>query len=104
MLFTDGRYTAQAKAEAAGTRVVIATKPAVTAACEWMVEAGVKRCGFDAVAYDGGRAGAMRKAVPAKVRRGMFVATEPLVARLREVKDADEIAKMRAAARLAAVV
>ena len=37
VLFTDGRYTAQAKLEAAGTRVVIAKKPAVTAACEWMV-------------------------------------------------------------------
>ena len=48
MLFTDGRYTAQAKAEAVGTRVVIAAKPAVAAACEWLAEAGVKRCGFDA--------------------------------------------------------
>src|ERR1700747_3196073 len=36
VLFTDGRYTAQAKAEAAGIRVVIAKKPAVVAACEWM--------------------------------------------------------------------
>src|SRR5215467_4147419 len=49
VLFTDGRYTAQAKGEAAGTRVVIATKPAGTAACEWMIEAGVRRCGFDAL-------------------------------------------------------
>src|SRR5580700_847567 len=48
VLFTDGRYTAQAKSEAAGTRVVIATKPAVVAACEWMAAAGVRRCGFDA--------------------------------------------------------
>ncbi len=36
VLFTDGRYTSQAKAEALGTRVVIAKKPAVIAACEWM--------------------------------------------------------------------
>src|SRR6266566_4217778 len=42
VLFTDGRYTGQAKAEAVGTRVVIASKPAV-----WV------RCGE----YDGGRAG-----------------------------------------------
>ena len=40
VLFTDGRYTAQAKAEAAGTRVVIAAKPAVMAACEWMEAPG----------------------------------------------------------------
>src|ERR1700678_3476004 len=52
-LFTDGRYTAQAKAEAAGVRVTIATGPAAVAACEWMAGegktgAGVRRCGFDA--------------------------------------------------------
>src|ERR1700761_9610220 len=47
-LFTDGRYTAQARLEAAGTKVVIAKKPAVVAACEWLEAAGVKRCGFDA--------------------------------------------------------
>src|SRR5258705_12625603 len=47
VLFTDGRYTAQAKAEAAGTRVVIAAKPAVVAACEWMAEAGVGGGGVD---------------------------------------------------------
>jgi Xaa-Pro aminopeptidase len=100
VLFTDGRYTMQAKDEAAGTRVVIAKKPAATAACEWMVEVGLKRCGFDAVHTTVAALEAMRKAVPAKVRRGMFVAVEPLVARLREVKDNDEIAKIRAAAAL----
>jgi Xaa-Pro aminopeptidase len=42
----------------------------------------------------------MRKALPAAVRRGFFVATQGLVARLREVKDADEVAKMRRAAAL----
>jgi Xaa-Pro aminopeptidase len=100
VLFTDGRYTAQAKAEAAGTRVVIAKKAAVTAACEWMVEVGVKRCGFDAVHTTVAALESMRKAVPAKVRRGMFVAVEPLVSRLREMKDPDEVAMIRAAASL----
>ncbi len=82
-----------------GTRVVIAKKPAVAAACEWMEAAGVRRCGFDAAQTTVAGLEAMRKAVSAKVRRGMFVAVGSLVARLREVKDADEIAKMRAAAR-----
>ena len=100
VLFTDGRYTAQAKAEAAGTRVVIAKKPAVTAACEWMVEAGVKRCGFDAAHTTVAALESLRKTVPAKVRRGMFVALEPVVSRLREVKDADEVQKIRVAAKL----
>ena len=98
MLFTDGRYTGQARAEAAGTRVVIAKKPAVIAACEWLAERSVRRCGFDAAHTTVAALETMRKAVPAKVRRGMFVATEPIVARLREVKDEDEIGRMRAAA------
>jgi Xaa-Pro aminopeptidase len=99
VLFTDGRYTAQAKAEAVGTRVVIATKPAVTAACEWMEETKIGRCGFDAAHTTVASLELMRRAVSGRVRR-MFVPVGPLVARMREVKDADEIAKIRAAARL----
>ena len=100
VLFTDGRYTAQAKAEAAGTRVVIAKKPAIMAACEWMEAAGMKRCGFDAVQTTVAALEAMRKAVSAKVRRGIFQAVGPLIAALREVKDEQEIAAMRKAALL----
>jgi Xaa-Pro aminopeptidase len=104
VLFTDGRYTGQAKAEAVGTKVVIAKKPAVVAACEWVEAAKVRRCGFDAAHTTVAGLDSMRKAVrgasPAKARRGMFVAVGPLVARMREVKDAGEIAKLRAAARV----
>jgi Xaa-Pro aminopeptidase len=98
VLFTDGRYTAQAKAEAVGTRVVIAQKPTMATACEWMEAAGVRRCGFDAAHTTVAALEAIRKAVSAKARRGMFVAVDPLVAKIREVKDADEILRMRAAA------
>jgi Xaa-Pro aminopeptidase len=100
VLFTDGRYTGQAKAEAVGTKVVIAMKPAVTAACEWIAVAKVRRCGFDAAHTTVAALEGMRKALPAKVRRGMFVPVGSLVARMREVKDAEEIAKLRAAARV----
>jgi Xaa-Pro aminopeptidase len=104
-LFTDGRYTAQAKAEAAGVRVVIAAaRPAAVAACEWMAEAGVRRCGFDGTQTTVAVLEVMRKAVAgaltAKATRGLFFDVGPLVAKLREVKDADEIARMRAAAAL----
>ncbi len=99
-LFTDGRYTAQAKAEAKGTRVVIAKKPAVAAACEWMETAGIRRCGFDAAQTTVAALESMRKTVSSRVRRGMFVAVGSLIARLREMKDSDEIEKMRAAANL----
>jgi len=98
VLFTDGRYTAQAKAEALGTRVVISKKPAVVAACEWIEAAGVRRCGFDATHTTVAALETMRKAVSAGVRRGLFVAVGSMVAGLREVKDADEIQRMRKAA------
>ena len=100
VLFTDGRYTAQAKAEVTGTRVVIAKKPVLPSACEWIEAAGVRRCGFDAANTTVAALESMRKAVSAKVRRGIFVAVGPLVARLRELKDAEEIQKIRAAAEL----
>ena len=100
VLFTDGRYTAQAKIEAAGTKVVIAKKPAVTVACEWIEAAGVRRCGFDAAHTTVAALETMRKAVSSKVRRGMFVAVGSLVAGMREVKDKDEITQMRAAAKV----
>jgi Xaa-Pro aminopeptidase len=65
-----------------------------------MAAEGVRRCGFD----DGNTSVAalqqMRAAVPSGVRRKMFVPVGWLVAKLRWVKDAGEIAKMRAAAAL----
>ena len=99
-LFTDGRYTTQAKAEAVGTPVEIGQKAAAVAACEWMAGAGVTRCGFDPARTSVSALEEMRGAVPGKVRRGMFVATGALVGKLREVKDADEITTMRRAAAL----
>jgi Xaa-Pro aminopeptidase len=100
VLFTDGRYIAQANAEAVGSQVVIATKPPLTEACEWIAAARVKRCGFDQTQTTVAALAAMRKVVPAKKRRSLFVPMDPLVARLRQVKDADEIASLRAAAAL----
>ena len=100
VLFTDGRYVAQAKAEAAGTRVVIEKKQALAAACAWIETAGVKRCGFDPGHTTVAVLESMRKTVSAKVRRGIFQPVGQLVARLREAKDADEIAVIRRAAAL----
>jgi Xaa-Pro aminopeptidase len=100
VLFTDGRYTTQAKAETVGSKVVIAAKAAAVAACEWMAEAGVRRCGFDEGNTSVAALKGMQAAVPGKVRRGMFQPIGPLVAKLRWVKDGDEIAKMRKAAAL----
>ena len=100
VLFTDGRYTTQAKAEAVGIKVVIVPKAAAVAACEWMATAGVQRCGFDEGNTTVAALNQMRAATPAGRRRKMFQPVGPLVSQLRWVKDADEIAKMRAAAAL----
>jgi Xaa-Pro aminopeptidase len=99
-LFTDGRYTTQAKAEAAGVRVVIDKKAPGAQAAAWLAAAGVERCGFDAAHTTVTALEGMRKAIPGSVRRSFFMATVGLVARLREVKDTDEIRKMKKAAAL----
>jgi Xaa-Pro aminopeptidase len=98
ILFTDGRYTVQAKAEAAGTQVVIAAKSAAIAAAECLATTGVARCGFDEGNTTVATLKDMRKVLPAAVRRTMFEPVGPLVAKLRWIKDAGEIAKLRAAA------
>jgi Xaa-Pro aminopeptidase len=99
-LFTDGRYTSQAKAETAGLRILIDKSSPAARAAAWLAEAGAARCGFDAGQTTVASLDAMKKALPASIRRGFLVGTDGLVARLREVKDEDEIARMRRAAAL----
>jgi Xaa-Pro aminopeptidase len=104
VLFTDGRYAEQARAEVrasgAGLKVVIERKAPAVLAAAWLAEQGVARAAFDSAMTTVDGLAAMRLAVPAKVRRSLFGATPGLLARLREVKDAGEIAKMRKAAAL----
>jgi len=100
VLFTDGRYRAQAKNEAKGLRVVVEQKPATVLAVEWLVEQGVARCGFDSAHTSVAGWERLRQALPTGKRRGFFVGVEGLVTRLREVKDEDEIDRMRRAADL----
>jgi len=97
-LFTDGRYTTQAKAEVDGVRVVIDKRSPAVQAVEWLAAAGVKKCAFDAGQTTVAALELMKKALPTVVRRSFLVATNGLVARIREVKDKDEIERMRKAA------
>jgi Xaa-Pro aminopeptidase len=99
-LFTDGRYTTQARSEAAGVTVVIDKRSPAVQAVEWLARVGALRCGFDASQTSVEALEGMRKAVPAAKRRGFLVSTSGLIARLREVKDVHEIALMRSAADL----
>ncbi len=108
VLFTDGRYTAQAKAQTveAGVpksqalRVVIDKRSPAVQAVEWLAGLGVANAAFDASQTTVAGADAMRKALPGKLRRSFLLPTQGLVAKIREVKDAGEIAKMRLAAKL----
>ena len=102
-MFTDGRYTAQARAEAPDIRVVVGKKSAAVLAAEWLVARGVTQCAFDARQTTVAALEAMRKALPKELgaaRRRFFLATPGVIARLREVKDEEEIGRMRSAADL----
>ena len=98
-LFTDGRYREQAQVEAAGTMVVIAKRPAAQEAAVWLSETA-SRCLYDAAHVTVAGLEFMRRALEPKKRRNFFKASEGLIARLREIKDADELELMRAAAAL----
>ncbi len=99
-LFTDGRYTTQARAEAQGLRVVIDKRAPGVQAVEWLAAAGVEKCAFDAGQTTVAALDSMKKALPGPARRSFFLATEGLVAKIRQVKDEEEIGRMRRAAAL----
>lgn len=107
VLVTDGRYTTQAKAESPDLRVVVGKKAAAALAVEWLAARGVRRCAFDARQTTVAALEAMRKGLPKELgvaRRGFFLATEGLVARLREIKTEDEAERMQRAADLGCVL
>lgn len=97
-LFTDSRYTFQARQEVSGARVHIAKRGLLRAVGEELKARRRRR----AVAYATGHATVAQKQaldaiVHGKVR---WVADENAVEKLRAVKDAGEIARMRSAAHL----
>jgi Xaa-Pro aminopeptidase len=100
ILFTDGRYIQQAKQETKHAGVVIAQGPVLREACTAMVSAGVRRCAIDGEHTTVATLDAMRQWIPSKLRRSFFHPVPPLTAGLREVKSAEEIERIRAAAQL----
>jgi Xaa-Pro aminopeptidase len=99
-LFTDGRYATQAKAETSGMRIHVDKGSAAVRAVQWLVAQGFTACAYDASHTIVAELDALCKAVPGKLRRKFFVAADGLVAKLREIKDADELAIMRRTAAL----
>ena len=97
--FTDGRYTEQARDEVKGARVRIQKgKSAFAAALDWVTKRKeIKRLGIEA-AY---MTVADREALAKRLGRGVRIVRAPsLIERMRMVKSADEIAKIRAACEL----
>ncbi len=100
VMFTDGRYIQQAKQETKHAGVAIAQGPILREACAWMVDAGVRRCAFDAEHTTVATLDMLRQWIPGKQRRSFFQPVPPLAAGLRETKDVEEIGRIRAAAQL----
>jgi Xaa-Pro aminopeptidase len=100
-LFTDGRYTTQAKEEVQGATVRIAAKSALAEACDFSAKNGARNCGFDrgfttVLSLTAMRSAARKAGAPS----GFFIPCDGIVAKLRTVKASDEIVAMRRAAAL----
>jgi Xaa-Pro aminopeptidase len=101
VFFTDGRYTAQSRAEVEGARVVIARKAPLIATAEWLATnrgrfTGRKPCkiAVEAEHLTVATGGRLAKALPRAFR---LQATSLLVERGRMIKDSEEIARIRKA-------
>jgi Xaa-Pro aminopeptidase len=113
VLFTDGRYRTQAKAEVKGAnvrrvKIVIASKSPLMAAAEWLAGQGRSSrsgtlastsVGIEAEAITAGMRDRLASALKGKAR---LRSAPPLVERARMVKDADEILRIRQAVELGA--
>jgi Xaa-Pro aminopeptidase len=98
VLLTDGRYTEQAKEEVKGAKVKIVKKAALAAAAEWLKKhPSPRRIGFESAHMSVAERAALAKAIGRSVT---LVAEPPIVEPLRMIKDAKEIASIRAACQL----
>jgi len=102
-LFTDGRYTLQAKQEVHGAKTIIAKRSALLAAMEWLTEyiPGKMNCGVEAGHLTHSLYLALKAATPTRIR---LESVEQLVEKLRMIKDSSEIELIRKAANLASTV
>lgn len=97
--FTDGRYTQQAREEVKRARVVIAKKAVLPAALEWLASRKSARVAIEAEHVTVADLPVIRKGLG----RGARIApTSRLVARLRMIKEPDELKIIRRAVLLGA--
>ncbi len=101
VMYTDGRYTAQAKEQVKGARAVIAKKSAMLEALALLVDSGASIVSFDGDATTVTSLTIMRQSLPPGRRaKTLKPLKHPLLSELRMVKDADELQLMQAAASL----
>ncbi|NQT86337.1 M24 family metallopeptidase [bacterium] len=92
-LITDGRYTEQAEAEAPQSEIVLRKDGIEAKTAEVAAQAGIGTLGFSPSALTVAQHGTLAKAFDA----GELVAKKRLVEKFREVKDEDEIERIRLA-------
>ncbi len=103
ILFTDGRYTTQAKEEVERARIVITGKSPILSAAEWITSRQKRTAsrilGIEPESLTAG----MRDRLASALRgRARLRSAPPLVERARMVKDSAEIRKIRSAIELGA--
>src|SRR5205823_9320885 len=96
VFFTDGRYAEQANAEVQGSQVSIVRKSALAAAAQSLRTSRARRIGLEAAHLTI----AERSVVTTMVGPRRLIDAAPIVEELREIKDVDEIEKIRAACHL----
>jgi Xaa-Pro aminopeptidase len=102
VLFTDGRYTAQARAEVVGARIVIGKKAVLAAFADWLgsqksISRNIGKLAFESDHMVFASHAGLANSLP----RGIKLRSKPsLVEQARIVKDADEIERIAEAALL----
>jgi len=97
VLFTDGRYTQQAREETRSAKPRITKNPLAAAAEHLSTYPAARRLGIEATHMTVAEKKNLRSMLP---RNCKIVAAPPAVERMRMVKDGDEISKIRAACAL----
>jgi Xaa-Pro aminopeptidase len=98
VLLTDGRYTEQARQEVKGAKVKIVKKAALVAAAEWIQKhPRLTRIGIEAAHLSVAERDSLAKAIGKGTK---IIAAPPIIEPLRMIKDAEEIAAIRAACKL----
>lgn len=97
LLFTDGRYTTQARQEAQGVRVVLARGPLLEEAAAWLGRQRARRIGVEAQHMTLAARGALVRLLPSKTRLKPLAG---VVEQQRMIKEPEEVALIRSAVQL----